>query len=121
MPPPTHPSFAVNMVVNVMAILVFVVLMAAHCPHGRGAGPVLFWWVIGSNEMLNAVQRKGKMLSDVRRALDDSAELRDGVSALDHLMRSGRHRLDREPRCVRTPPSRRTSVWPSPRRVCVSA
>ena len=52
-----HP-LGVNMVVNFFAATVFTVLMCA------------FWWVIGSNELSAAVQRKAQVLYTARKNLE---------------------------------------------------
>lgn len=73
---------SVNMVVNCVAVLVFVLLM------------VTFWWLVASQEMSNAVRRKGRMLTSFRQCLDRGGELRDGVMLLDARVREldDRHR-----------------------------
>ena len=70
-----HPT-SVGMVVNFFAATVFVILMVA------------FWWVIASEEMSNAVQRKAKVLVTAHEHLEQEPLLRDLSDLLNgHMQR----------------------------------
>ena len=78
-----HPHrYSVNMVVNLFAGIIFASLM------------VLFWWVIGSNEVRRTVERKADVLRTVRRQLGTTTELRDIATMMD----VGVYRAEREMR-----------------------
>ena len=72
-----HPT-SVGLVVNVFAATVFAILMVA------------FWWVIASEEMSNAVQRKAKVLVTAHQHLEQEPLLRDLSNLLNgHIQRMG--------------------------------
>jgi hypothetical protein len=75
-----HP-YALNLLVNMFAVLVFVVLMC------------LFWWLVGSTEVRRTVERKGELLHALRRAAAHSQvlDVRASADLLDAKMYALEH------------------------------